>query len=125
MAVNLNGEPKGEFFIKMTADHDFLIKDNDLKGMGLQHPKGRIYTFENEPYLSLKSIPGLTYSFDENEAVLKISASPDLLPKKVIDFTPKRQINVSYPKNKSLFLNYGLTYNAGNEFKFVKISDSK
>jgi outer membrane usher protein len=118
VAVKLNEEPKGEFFVKMTADRDFLIKNEDLKDMGLQHPKGRIYTFEDKPYLSLKSIPGLIFSFNENEAVLKISAPPDLLPKKIIDFTPERQINASYPKDKSLFFNYGLNYNAGNEFMF-------
>ncbi len=120
--VYLNEEQKGEFFIKMTEDHDFLIKVEDLKEIGLLDPQGKLYNIEGISYLSLKSIPQIKISFDEGKQALKIQAPPEFLAKTVLDFSNKRPKNINYPKDNSFFLNYGIQYSAGTGFRFDNIS---
>jgi len=116
--IYLNEEQKGEYFIKMTEDRDFLIKAEDLKEIGLLDPKGKAVKIEGVSYLSLKSMAGITFSFDENKQALKIQALPNLLARKIMDFSPVKSKTVDYSKDNSVFINYGLNYNAGNGLKF-------
>ncbi|MEW6186546.1 MAG: fimbria/pilus outer membrane usher protein [Thermodesulfobacteriota bacterium] len=116
--VYLNEEQKGEFFIKMSEDGDFWIKEDDLKEIGLLDPKGKIVEMDRSPYLSLNSIPGLQVHFDHNRQTLKIQAPPEMLAGTVLDLSARKQKNVQKPKENSLFFNYGLNYNAVKGFKF-------
>ena len=116
--IILNSETKGEIFVNFTDDGDFLIKISDLKTIGFKEPEGKITKIAGEPYLSLRSIKGVEVVFNEKTLSLEITASPELLPKKIIDFEPPRQPNVYYPKDNSAFLNYGFNYFAGNSFNF-------
>lgn len=116
--IILNSETKGEFFVNFTDDGDFLIKISDLKTIGFKEPEGYITKIAGEPYLSLRSIKGVEVVFNEKTLSLEITALPELLPKKIIDFEPPRQPNVYYPKDNSAFLNYGFNYFAGNSFNF-------
>ena len=91
--IYLNEGQKGEYLIQMTEDHDFLIKAEDLKEFGFLDPKGKSYDIEGVSYLSLKSMAGVTFLYDENKQTLKIQASPDLLARTIMDFSDKRQKN--------------------------------
>lgn len=106
----LNQEQKGEFFVNITKDGDFLIKVEDLKGMGFRKPEGEIREISGEPYISIRSMRQVESVFNEKELSLIVTASPELLPKKTIDLLPQRQLNVYYPRNNSAFLNYRLNY---------------
>jgi outer membrane usher protein len=119
--VYLNEEQKGEYFIKMTNDRDFLIKTEDLKAIGLLEPKGGSHQEEGVSYLSLKSLSNIKFIYDENRQTLKIQAPPELLSSTVLDFSNKPRKNVMYPKNNSVFLNYGINYNASSGFKFDSV----
>jgi outer membrane usher protein len=116
--IILNQEPKGEFFVKQTDDGDFLVRTADLKDMGFKEPTGKITEIEGEIYLSLKSIEGVGFAPDEKTATLEITASPILLSKRELDFLPQRPPEVYYPKDSSVFLNYGFYYNAIDSLKF-------
>lgn len=114
VSVTLNQEKKGEFFVISTDHRDFLIKTSDLKGMGFREPDGIFQKVSGEEYISLNSMQGVEFTFNEKNMSLEITASPVLLSKKVIDFKPHRRINVYYPKDSSAFLNYRLEYSGGS-----------
>ncbi len=120
--IVLNQQDKGEFFVAMTAERDFLVRVQDLKAMGLREPKGAATEIAGEPFLSLRSIERLHFVFDEKTLTLMISAAPSLLSRTVIDFLPARQANVEYPRNNSVFFNYRAGYLAGNSFSFKEFS---
>jgi outer membrane usher protein len=110
LSITLNMEHKGEYMVMMTRTGDFLIKADDLKAMGLKELSGQTTEIDGEAYLSLRSMDEMKFVFDEKKLTLDISAPPRLLPQKTIDFMPQRQTKVYYPKDNSVFLNYGLNY---------------
>ena len=63
--VTLNTEAKGDMFIWRTPDFDFFVKIEDLKLMGFKEPAGRVVVLEGESHLSLKSMRGVSFSFEE------------------------------------------------------------
>lgn len=116
--VELNTETMGEFFVNYTADRDFFVKTADLQGMGLRDLTGTTVQVANEPYMSLKSIKGISFAFNENTLTLELTAAPSLLPKKELDFLPQRRPDVIYTRDSAAFLNYRLDYFAGKSFRF-------
>jgi len=116
--TTLNQVTKGEFFVNMTDDGDFLVKTDDLKSMGFREPKGKITQIAGESFLSLRSIEGVEFRFDEKRLALEIMARPDLLPLESIDLMPKRQQKVYYPRDSGAFLNYSLDHNSSDSFEF-------
>jgi len=109
----VNGQAKGELFVHRTEDGDFLVLQNDLKNAGLQETKGLTSQIEGESYLSLNSLSGVTFTFDERTLSIHLTVDPALLPKSTIDFGGQPQKQVLYPQERSLFLNYGLDYRSG------------
>ncbi len=116
--VVLNQEAKGEFFVQMTGDADFLIKAEDLKSMGFSEPAGKITQIAGESYLSLKSMEGVTFVFNEKVLSLNITAKPELLATRSFGFAARRQERVYYPRDSGAFLNYGFEHNSGDSFEF-------
>lgn len=110
VSLALNGEARGESFAFLTEDGDFLLKVESLIDMGIPNPSGISSEIEGDTYLSLRSIKGLEFSFNENEVSLSIIIDPQLLPKNNIDMMTKRRIKSLSPEGSSLFLNYGLYY---------------
>ena len=116
--IILNQETKGEFFVNMTDDGDFLVRINDLKSMGFSEPKGKITQIAGESFLSLRSIEGVEFRFDEKRLALEIMAKPNLLSLKSVDLMPKKQQKVYYPRDSGVFLNYSVDHNSSNSFEF-------
>ncbi|MRR06360.1 MAG: fimbrial biogenesis outer membrane usher protein [Deltaproteobacteria bacterium] len=116
--IILNRETKGEFFVNLTDDGDFLVKTADLQAMGITGSFPEFVTIENEPHVSLKSFSGVTFAYSEKNLTLEITATPTLLPTQILDFAPKDPMKVYYPKDSSAFLNYRLDYFSGNSFRF-------
>ncbi|MRR06691.1 MAG: fimbrial biogenesis outer membrane usher protein [Deltaproteobacteria bacterium] len=116
--VVLNQVPKGEFFVTLADDGDFLIKTSDLQSMGVSGPFLPSVTIEGESYVSLKSFSDVSFVFDEKKLSLEITAAPKLLPKQILDFAPQEPLKVYYPKDSSAFLNYRLDYLTGDSFTF-------
>lgn len=118
VSIAVNTESKGEFFVNRTADQDFFVKTADLKAMGLRDLAGKVVEIEYEQYMSLKSIAGITFVFNENTLSLELTAAPSLLPKRELDFLPQRRENVIHTRDSAAFLNYRLDYFAGQSFSF-------
>ena len=110
----LNQEPKGEFFAKITSNGEYLVKADDLKSMGFRDPVGETWRIDEEIYVSIRSMPKVEFIFNEKDLSIEITASPELLPKREIDFLSSRHPKVLFPKGNSAFLNYRLNYSDSN-----------
>lgn len=121
VGVVLNEESKGEFFVRLAGENDFLIREEDLRSMGFRKFAGDVALVEGEPHISLRSIGGVTFEFDEKTITLRITAPPAMLPKRTIDLAPQRQAKVYYPRDSGGFLNYGINYSAGRSFSFQSL----
>jgi outer membrane usher protein len=109
LTMTLNGENKGELTVGMTDSGDFLLKIEDLKSMGIVSPRGEGVDFDGNSCLSLKSVKGITFSYDERAGSLNIEASPDLLARRTIDYGSTREHKIRSGE-ASGFLNYALSY---------------
>ncbi len=118
LRIVLNQEEKGEFFVFVTADGDFLVRIEDLKKIGITEIRGKVSILEGEEYISLRSMEGVKTVFDEKKLALELTADPRLLGKKIINLRFPRQTKVYYPRDIGGFLNYNLTYYAGDSLKY-------
>src|SRR4030066_1168620 len=99
LRVVLNQEEKGEFFVNVTDDGNFLVRIEDLKKMGFSEIRGKISVLEGEEFVSLKSIEGVKTEFDEKKLSLELTADPQLLGKQIFKLRYPRQVKVYYPKD--------------------------
>lgn len=122
VGIQLNEEPKGEFFIIMTPDQDFLVPEETLKELGL-NIKGKEVIVEEKSYISLRSLaPQVTFKYNEKDLTLLLTADPNVLGATSVDFTGKVPADIYYPKNNSVFLNYSLNYSAKEGLEFTDFS---
>jgi outer membrane usher protein len=120
--IILNSQDKGEFFVNRTVDNDYLVKVEDLESMGINKAVGKITKIDDKQYISLKSIVKTKYVLNEKTLTLEITADPALFPKKIIDFRSGQVEKIYYPKDSSIFLNYGINYYAGESFRFNSLN---
>lgn len=116
--VLLNQEDKGDHFVHQRENGDFQIKSDDLKAIGFRSPSGAVSMINGERFLSLGSMEGVTFAFNETNLSLEITAKPSTLGKEIIDFHSEQKESVYYPRDTSVFLNYGANYQAGNGLSF-------
>lgn len=109
LRVFLNTEDKGDLFVARTSDRDFLVKLQDLKTMGFRNPSGTLVVLEGEPHISLRSMHGVSFSFEEKTLALNIMAEPGLLPSRSLQLQAERTLR-SVHQGSSGFLNYALDY---------------
>lgn len=115
LRVRLNTLDKGDVFVEHTPDADFFVKVQDLKAMGLEEPNGTVAVIDGEPYISLRSMRGLTFAFDEKALVLDITADPRLLPSRNFAAEGLRGRGRGVvPTGSSAFVNYALTTAGGS-----------
>jgi outer membrane usher protein FimD/PapC len=111
----LNQEDKGVFFLVLAPDNDIWVKKSDFDSLGLTGEPGTGLSFDGDLYVSLRSIPELTFSIDEKEVALNITADPSLFKKQRIDISYAIPYEVIYTKGSAAFFNYGLFYTSGPE----------
>ncbi|MHB8109710.1 MAG: fimbria/pilus outer membrane usher protein [Syntrophorhabdaceae bacterium] len=107
--IKINEENKGDIIAYLTPQGDFLIGLLELKELGFVDPKGALSIIQQKQYISLSSMPGISFVFNENKLSLAISADPELLANQVFDLKTYRSPRAFYPKDNSAFLNYGFT----------------
>ncbi|MBE0574313.1 MAG: fimbria/pilus outer membrane usher protein [Desulfuromonadales bacterium] len=113
--VILNGQPKGEFFVVMRDDRDFLILPTDLKQMGLRELPQERTSFAGEDYVSLANSTEISFTLDEQSLTLALMAEPEQLGRSSVDLGYTRLGSVYYPDETSLFVNYGLNYTSNGD----------
>jgi len=118
VTVTVNSVAKGEYFVILEDSGNVLVRTKDIIEMDFRDPKGRTRLIEGEEYISLASMKGAAFTFDEKRIALDIDAAPELLLKRTIDFMPGRAPRVYYPRDTSVFLNYRLGYTAGEGLSY-------
>ncbi|HAX92941.1 MAG TPA: hypothetical protein DCY25_03155, partial [Bacteroidales bacterium] len=115
--VILNEENKGEYFAVITQDGDILMTHEDVRELGMIHlPHERRQTIDGKEYISLMSLsPEITFHVDEKEAILRITAKPELFQEQTIDLMAK-PYESTYLKFDSAFLNYSIGYDWTDNF---------
>ena len=107
--ILLNTEDKGDFFVALTPDADYLVKRQDLKSLGFKYPQGSIVVLDGEPYLSLRSMRDVMFGLDEKTLSLGITAQPELLESQALQLRSDTRIQTIIPREKSAFFNYALS----------------
>jgi outer membrane usher protein FimD/PapC len=115
LRVTLNTENRGDLFVERTPDRDFLVKIQDLKAMGFRDLPGKVVVVDGEPHMSLRSMPGVTFRFNEKQLTLDITAPPQLLASQSFTVEEQRRRAVVIPNSKSVFLNYALSAAHGQD----------
>lgn len=110
--VVLNTEDRGDLFVARAADGDFLVKATDLASLGLTNLDGSTALVDGEPHVSLRSVQGLVFRFDERTAQLSITAEPRLLAASRLTLASSRS-PVRLSAGTSAYLNYALTASGG------------
>ena len=109
--ITLNDEAKGDFIVHRTGDQDFLIAETDIGTIGIAHLQAGRQFIDGTPYLSLRSMTSLTFSFDDGQLLLAIRASANVT-RRIIDLgqqsAPRQPVVI--PRENSVFVNYGLSY---------------
>jgi outer membrane usher protein len=113
LAVSLNTEGKGDLFVSRTPDGDFLLKATDLIAMGFTAPTGVTVLVDAEPHISLRSIRGLTFNFNEKTLALAITADPRLLPTNAIELGVRPHLSMTRSLAPSAFFNYAFSRGRG------------
>lgn len=110
VAVELNSVERGDFFVAVEEDGNFLVRSEDLDQLGVHGFDGETKLFDGEEYFSLKTIKGMDFQLDEENLILKIDSDPTLLPEQFVDLSPVREESIYVPREGSFFLNYGIDY---------------
>ena len=114
LRVTLNTEGKGDLFVQRTADSDFWVRLDDLKAMGFKDLEGATRPIDGEAHLSLRSVRGLSFRFEEQALALHITAEPRLLPGTTLGLREQRRRGTVTGSSDSAFLNYALTGSQGS-----------
>lgn len=106
--ITLNGVLKGEFAVIVQGDGDYLLREEDLKAMGVRPPYGTAIVINADPYFSLRAQRTGAIRFDEGRQALAVTLAPEQLPTQLLDLLPARPQRVLEPRDNSAFLNYRL-----------------
>jgi outer membrane usher protein len=94
----------------MSADRDILLAVRELRAMGAAGATGRIVDFDGEAHLSLKSIAGAKFTFDEKTLTLDLQLPPDMLPGQRLDVGAKLPPMPVQRREPGGFFNYSIGY---------------
>jgi len=94
---------------------DALVPLTGLTQAGLTGFKGRRETVGDQEYVSLSSLaPDLSFTIDELDLRLNITATPDLLGRTIQDLWSGAPANLVYRRDTSSYLNYSANWHTGN-----------
>ena len=112
----LNTQDKGDVFVERTSDQDFLIKVQDLKDMGFKDPPGSLILIDGDPFISLRSMQGVNFEFQEQGLTLNITAEPHLMPGQRLGSPEGQRTKArgAMSTTNSAFANYALTASGGD-----------
>ena len=111
--VVLNGVAKGGFVVLSPGNGDYLVREEDLKSMGVQAPYGKPVVVDGESFFSLQALQA-EIRFDEGKLALDVVLPSDSLPRNVLDLLPGRPQRVVEPRDNSAFFNYRVAQAGGN-----------
>lgn len=127
--VKFNEVPKGEVAVVMSGD-DVILSVADLEQIGLggtmwdrvlnvARLSGGTRMVRGVEGVSLRALsPWITFTVDEENLALDITAVPQLLPRSSVVVTDARPSDIVYSRDSSSFLNYSATSGGGKTSVF-------
>jgi len=110
ITIRLNSVPKGDFLAYLTGDGDFWLRPRELAELGILYPPGPGVEIGNELHISLRSIAGAEFQFDQRTLTLDLRIMPDQLPSQVVNLGSTLPTTPVQPRAPGGFLNYRLGY---------------
>ena len=112
----VNRVPSGESFVVLRGT-DALVPVDTLQKAGLRGFAGRRDTIGGDELVSLTSLaPSVTFTVDEIDLRLTLTASPELLGLTVRDLWSGRPANLIYRKDTSSYVNYSANWHSNRQF---------
>jgi outer membrane usher protein len=112
----VNRVPSGESLVVLRGS-DALVPVETLQQAGLRGFAGQRDTMNGQAFVSLTSLaPGVTFSVDEIELRLSLTASPELLGLTVRDLFSGAPANMVYRKDTSSYVNYSANWHSNRQF---------
>ena len=120
--VILNTENKGEYFIVLTETGDVLIQRNDLATLPLRENLGDEQLLDDSEYISLRSIEGLAFEMNTENAQLHLNADATLFKGNMVNLGINQGEAIATPVVNSAFINYALNTDAINDTHSTQLS---
>lgn len=122
--LSVNREVKGDFFIERDSGGELYFTVEDLVGLTLDFPQNKVIMINGEQYTPLSSLQEISSSFDEKNLVVSILGKTTESKKTSIELykLQSRPQNLYFPRETSVFLNYGLTSSYTTPFGFQSFS---
>jgi outer membrane usher protein len=112
----VNRVSSGESFVVLRGA-DALVPVDTLQKAGLRGFSGRRDTIGGQELVSLASLePNVTFSVDEIELRLTLTATPELLGETVRDLWSGAPANLVFRKDTSSFVNYSANWHSNRQF---------
>ena len=108
VALVLNGEPRGDIFVKRAADGDILVRVDSVAAVGARIVGGTRLILGGAEYVSVTSIPGVRFELDENNLQLALNLPPSSFRTQQRALAPVATVPVDRPDDVSAFANYRL-----------------
>lgn len=115
LAIEINTEPRGTLVALLEPEGDILLLLEDLEALGLNAPGGLTKTINNQDYISLSDIEGLTFHLNMATLTLELTADPNLLKRTDYNLDTLAEKNILRPEPDSAFLNYSLGVGSGTD----------
>jgi outer membrane usher protein FimD/PapC len=108
VALVLNGEPRGDIFVKRANDGDILVRVDSVGAVGARIIGGTRTIIGGAEYVSVRSIPGARFEFDESLLQLAMNLPPSSFRTQQRALTPAAAVPVDRADAMSGFVNYRL-----------------
>lgn len=110
LAVQVNLEAKGDYFVLIAPDGDILVREEDVGALGLTALPRQPTPVEGVPYVSLRALPDTAYTVDLERLILTVRVDPRRLERRqVLDLGSRRDAHVLRPDPAGAFFNYNIT----------------
>ncbi len=116
--VIVNSTMKGDIALVRDGKGHLLVPAADFAAWKLAYPRGASVVLKGETYVDVSSLSGITAKFDPDTVTLDLQVEARAFPGTTLDLAPRRQPNVIYPAENSIFLNYA--FNASGDEAFAE-----
>lgn len=116
LEVSINGVAKGDTLVVL-RDDDALVAVEMLTGAGMRDFAGSRELIGDAAYVSLTSLaPAITFTTNERDLRLSITANPNLLGETVQDLQTGAPAGIVHRSATSGFLNYAVSSSGRNDY---------
>ena len=114
--IVVNTVPRGDIPILRDAEGRIFVPASEVAKWGVALGEATRLDFEGERYVALTGLPRVVARFDIATVTLSLTIAATAFDQTVLDLSPQRRANVTYPADTSVFLNYGVNATGDENF---------